>query len=47
MRNMDNLEQENHELHEEISTFKAGMVNLTAMMESLVAAQNQPLSVQP
>ena len=35
------------ELREEVSTLKAGMANLTALMESLVAAQNQPSSVQP
>ena len=44
---MDNLEQENRELHEEVSALKAGMANLTALMESLVPAQNQPPSVQP
>ena len=44
---MDNLEQEKRELREEVSTLKAGMANLTALIESLVAAQNQPLSVQP
>ena len=32
---------------EEVSALKAGMANLTALMESLVAAQNQPPSVQP
>ena len=44
---MDNLEQENRELQEEVSTLKVGMTNLTNLMEALVAAQNQPLSVQP
>ena len=44
---MDNLEQENREMREEVSALKAGMANLTALMESLVAAQNQPPSVQP
>ena len=44
---MDNLEQENRELCEEVSALKADMANLTALMESLVAAQNQPPSVQP
>ena len=44
---MDNLEQENRELHEEVSTLKAGMANLTALMEALAAAQNQAPSVQP
>ena len=44
---MDNFKQENRELHEEVSALKADMDNLTALMESLVAAQNQPPSVQP
>ena len=44
---MDNLEQENREQCEEVSALKAGMANLTALMESLVAAQKQPPSVQP
>ena len=44
---MDNLGQENRELRKEVSALKAGMANLTALMESLVAAQNQPPSVQP
>ena len=39
-RKMDNLEQENRELCEEVSTLKVGMANLTTLMESLVAAQN-------
>ena len=46
-KKMDNLEQEHRELREEVSTLKAGMANLTALMESLVAAQNQPSSVLP
>ena len=44
---MDSLEQENRELREEVSALKAGISNLTALMESLVAAQNQQPSVQP
>ena len=44
---MDNLEQENRELREEISALKAGLANLTTLMEALVASQNQPPSVQP
>ena len=44
---MDNLKLENRELCEEVSALKVGMANLTALMESLVAAQNQPPSVQP
>ena len=46
-RKMDNLEQENRELREEVYTLKAGMANLTALMESLVAAQNHPPLAQP
>ena len=46
-KNMDNLEQENRELHEEVSALKAGMANLTALMESLVASQDQSPIVQP
>ena len=34
-------------MREEVSDLKAGMANLTALMESLVASQNQPLSVKP
>ena len=44
---MDNLEQENHELREEVSALKASLANLTTLMEALVDAQNQPPSVQP
>ena len=44
---MDNLEQENRELREEVSALKAGLANLTTLMEALVVAQNQPPSVQP
>ena len=47
IKKMDNLEQGNRELREEVSALKAGMANLTTLMEALVAAQNQPLSVQP
>ena len=39
---MDNLEQENREPRKEVTALKAGMDNLTALLESLVAAQNQP-----
>ena len=46
-RKMDNLEQENHELCEEVSALKAGMANLIALMESLVASQNHPPSAEP
>ena len=44
---MENLEQENLELRKDVTALKAGMVNLTALMESLVAAQNQPPLAQP
>ena len=44
---MDNLEQENPELRKEVSALKDDMANLTALMESLVADQNQPPIVQP
>ena len=43
----DNLEQENRELREEVSALKAGMANLTTLMEALVPAQNHPPCVQP
>ena len=39
---MDQLQQENRELREEVSTLKDSLERLTAMMESMVAAQNQP-----
>ena len=44
---MDNVEQENHEMREEVTDLKAGMANLAVLMESLVAAQNQPPVVPP
>ena len=44
---MENLEQENRELHEEVITLKIGMDNLIVLMESLVATQNQPPFAQP
>ena len=39
---MEDLEQENHELREEVATLRVGMEKLTALVESLMAAQNQP-----
>ena len=39
-KKMDNLEQENHELREEVSALKASMANLTTLMETLVAVEN-------
>ena len=44
---MDNLEQDNRELREVVSNLKGSMANLTALMESLVASQNQPPLAQP
>ena len=38
---MENIEQENRELREEVSTLKIGMTHLTSLVETLVAAQNQ------
>ena len=39
---MEDLEQENHELRVEVTTLRTGMEKLTALVESLMAAQNQP-----
>lgn len=39
---MDRLEQENSELHDEVTTLRDNYERLTAMMETLLAAQNQP-----
>ena len=39
---MEDLEQENHELHEEVTTLRVRMEKLTALVESLMVAQNQP-----
>ena len=44
---MENLEQENRELREEVTALKTSMDNLNALMEQLVAAQNQPPLVPP
>ena len=46
-KKMGNLEQENREPREEVSALKAGLANLTTLVEALVVAQNQPPSVQP
>ena len=46
-KKMENLEQENRELCDEVTALKAGMANLTALIEPLVAAQNQPPLTQP
>ncbi|XP_058726198.1 uncharacterized protein LOC131597523 [Vicia villosa] len=39
---MEDLEQENHELRDEVTTLRVGVEKLTALVESLVAARNQP-----
>jgi uncharacterized protein involved in exopolysaccharide biosynthesis len=39
---MDRLEQENRELCEEVTTLRDNYERITAMMKTLVAAQNQP-----
>ena len=44
---MENLEQENHELHNEVTTLKADMVNMDDLVGPLVAVQNQPPLVEP
>jgi hypothetical protein len=44
---MDQVEQENIELHEEVTTLRAEVEKLTAMVTSLVAAENQPLIPPP
>ncbi|KAK2363606.1 hypothetical protein QL285_088571 [Trifolium repens] len=44
---MDALEQENAELRGEVTTLKADLERLNAMVESLVAAQNQPPPSKP
>lgn len=39
---MEQLEQENQEIMEEVTSLKGSLERLTKMMETLVAAQNQP-----
>ncbi|GAU51822.1 hypothetical protein TSUD_416070 [Trifolium subterraneum] len=46
-KRMDQVEQENVELHGEVTTLRAEVEKLTAMVTSLVAAQNQPLTPPP
>ncbi|XP_058783714.1 uncharacterized protein LOC131658434 [Vicia villosa] len=41
---MEDLEQENHEFRDEVTTLRVGVERLTALVESLVAARNQPSS---
>ncbi|XP_050895263.1 uncharacterized protein LOC127101873 [Lathyrus oleraceus] len=42
LKKMDHLEQENRELRKEVTTLRGSYEMLTTMMETLVAAQNQP-----
>ena len=44
---MENLEQENCEMRNEVTALKDGMSNLTALIESLMASQNQPPLAPP
>ena len=44
---MENLEQENCELHEEVTALRDGMTNLKYLVESFVDAQNQPPPPSP
>ena len=46
-RRMENIEQENRELREEVSTLKTGMAHLTSLVETLVAAQSQARAPTP
>lgn len=39
---MEQLEQENHELREEVNSLKRNLDRLTTMKETLMDAQNQP-----
>src|SRR3954470_9560526 len=45
-KKMEGLEQENRELREEVVTFRSGVDRLTALVETLMAAQN-PNQVPP
>ena len=44
---MENLEQENNKLSEEVTALRTDMENLTTLVESLVASQNQPSPLLP
>jgi hypothetical protein len=44
---MDAIEQENIELREELTTLRADVERLNALVDSLVAAHNQPLTHRP
>ncbi|CAK8562070.1 unnamed protein product [Lathyrus sativus] len=39
---MKNIEQENHEVRKKVTALRAGMEKLPALVETLVATQNQP-----
>lgn len=41
-KKMDHLEQENHELREEVTALRESLERLSAMMEALETAHNQP-----
>ena len=42
---MDDLEEENRELREEVSTLRESLEKLNAVIESMAAAQNQQRTV--
>ncbi|KAK2374985.1 hypothetical protein QL285_075910 [Trifolium repens] len=44
---MDAIEQENMELREEVTTLQTDMERLNTLVDSLVVAQNQPLTPRP
>jgi hypothetical protein len=44
---MEAIEQENTELREEVTTLREDMERLNALVDSLVVAQNQPLTPRP
>ena len=44
---MENIEQENRELRKEVTALKVSMVNMTSLMEFLVAAHNHPPIIPP
>lgn len=41
-KRMEQLEYENQDLREDVTSLKSNLERLTTMMETLVAAQNQP-----
>jgi phage shock protein A len=44
---MEAIEQENTELREEVTTLQEDMERLNALVDSLMVAQNQPLTPRP